>query len=152
VSRCLSDDALARVQAELASAAERAHLAACAACTGRYRQQRRELHLITQVLHDPPEPRMRPARPRPRRWLPAAIGLSAAALALLIWVEVLVWRVVTPPPPTMQAQDVAAILADVSASLFPISGDPTPATSQDPASSLEAMAEELDRTLSGGRP
>ena len=35
MSACLSDDALDRVHADLGSIAERAHLAACAACTGR---------------------------------------------------------------------------------------------------------------------
>ena len=56
--------------------------------------------------------------------MPATVGLAAVAAALLIWVEVAVWRAVTPVPPTMQPQEVAAILADVSAALFSVSGDP----------------------------
>ena len=40
MSRCLSDDALERLEAELASVAERAHLAGCAACTARHRRIR----------------------------------------------------------------------------------------------------------------
>jgi hypothetical protein len=154
MSGCLSDDALTRVHAELASAAELAHLAACAACTGRYRRQRRELTLITGVLRDTREPRARAVSGR-RRWLPAAVGLSVAAVALLLWVEVAVWRAVTPLPPTMQPHEVAAILADVSASLFSVSGDPSADESRallDTRQSLEVMAQEIDGHLAGGQP
>jgi hypothetical protein len=157
MTRCLSDDALERVEAELASVAERAHLAGCAACAARHRQIRGELALITGVLRDTPEPGTRPAPARRVRWMPATVGLAAVAAALLIWVEVAVWRAVTPVPPTMQAQEVAAILADVSAALFSVSGDPpaaaTPgATTEEPALSIEVMAKELDQALTGGEP
>jgi len=151
MSSCLSDDALERVHADLGSIAERAHLAGCAACTGRSRRLRRDLDLITAVLRDTREPltRVAPAR---RRWMPAAIGLSTAALALLVWVEVAVWRAVTPVPPTMQPQEVAAILSDVSASLFSVNGDPVPATGDEGPLSLEGMAREVDSSLTGGEP
>jgi hypothetical protein len=151
MSACLSDDALARAHADLASIAERAHLAACAGCTGRSRQMRRDLDLITAVLRDTREPLGRVTRTR-RRWLPAAVGLSAAAVALLVWVEVAVWRAVTPVPPTMQPQEVAAILTDVSASLFSVSGDPASGSADDGPLSLENMAREVDSTLTGGEP
>jgi hypothetical protein len=158
MSRCLSDDALTRVQAELAMPAERAHLASCAACTGRSRRLRHDLDLITGVLRDTPEPPPSAVSAR-RPWLPAAVGLSAAALALLLWIEVAVWRAVTPVPPTMQPHEVAAILADVSASLFSVSGDPSatasstgPAESETTPLTLEAMAQELDSNLTGGEP
>jgi hypothetical protein len=150
MSACLSDDALARVHTDLASIPERAHLAACAACAGRARQLRRDLEVITAVLRDSREPLARVTRTR-RRWLPAAVGLSAAAVALL-WVEVAVWRAVTPVPPSMQPQEVAAILSDVSASLFSVSGDPVPGTGDDAPLSLESMAREVDSTLTGGEP
>jgi hypothetical protein len=162
MTRCLSDDALERVEAELASVAERAHLAGCAACAARHRQIRGELALITGVLRDTPEPGTRPAPARRMRWMPATVGLAAVAAALLIWVEVAVWRAVTPVPPTMQAQEVAAILADVSAALFSVSGDPpattTPAAiapaviAEEAPLSLEVMARELDQALTGGSP
>jgi len=157
VSACLSDDALERVEAELATVAERAHLAGCAACAARHRRIRDELALITGVLRDTREPRTRPVAARRRRWMPATVGLAAVAAALLIWVEVAVWRAVTPVPPTMQPHEVAAILADVSAALFSVSGDPaaltTPgATTEDPAATLETMARELDQALTGGEP
>ena len=151
MSSCLSDDALERVHADLGSIAERAHLAGCAACTGRSRRLRRDLDLITAVLRDTREPltRVAPAR---RRWMPAAIGLSTAALALLVWVEVAVWRAVTPVPPTMQPQEVAAILSAVSASLFSVNGDPVPAAGEEGPLSLEGMAREVDSTLTGDEP
>jgi hypothetical protein len=155
MSPCLSDDALDRVHADLGSIAERAHLAGCAACTGRSRQLRRDLDLITAVLRDTREPLTLPLTqiaPARRRWLPAAIGLSTAALALLVWVEVAVWRAVTPVPPTMQPQEVAAILSDVSASLFSVNGDPVPATGDEGPLSLEGMAREVDSSLTGGEP
>ena len=151
MTSCLSDDTLERVHADLGSIAERAHLAGCAACTGRSRRLRRDLDLITTVLRDTREPltRVAPAR---RRWMPAAIGLSTAALALLVWVEVAVWRAVTPVPPTMQPQEVAAILSDVSASLFSVNGDPVPAAGEEGPLSLEGMAREVDSTLTGDEP
>ena len=154
MSPCLSDDALTRVHADLGSIAERAHLAACAACTARSRRMRGDLDLIAAVLRDTPEPVTRSAPVRaPRRWLPAAVGLSAAAAVLLVWVEVAVWRAVTPVPPSMQPQEVAAILSDVSASLFSLSGDPGSASpAEESPQSLEAMAREVDSTLTGAEP
>ena len=154
MSPCLSDDALTRVHADLGSIAERAHLAACAACTARSRRMRGDLDLIAAVLRDTPEPVTRSAPVRaPRRWLPAAVGLSAAAAVLLVWVEVAVWRAVTPVPPSMQPQEVAAILSDVSASLFSLSGDPGSASAaEESPQSLEAMAREVDSTLTGVEP
>jgi hypothetical protein len=154
VSPCLSDDALTRAHADLGSIAERAHLAACAACTARSRRMRGDLDLIAAVLRDTPEPVTRSAPVRaPRRWLPAAVGLSAAAAVLLVWVEVAVWRAVTPVPPSMQPQEVAAILSDVSASLFSLSGDPGSASAaEESPQSLEAMAREVDSTLTGAEP
>ena len=152
MSRCLSDEALERVLAELASVAERAHLAGCAACAARHRRIRGELALIAGVLRDTPEPRMRPAPARRPRWMPATVGLAAVAAALLIWVEVAVWRAVTPVPPTMQPHEVAAILADVSAALFSVSGDPPAAITEDPVLSLDLMTQELDQALTGGEP
>ena len=157
MSRCLSDDALERVETELASVAERAHLAGCAACAVRHRRLRGELALITGVLRDTPEPRPRPVPAGRRGWMPATVGLAAVAAALLIWVEVAVWRAVTPVPPAMQPHEVAAILADVSAALFSVSGDPgtlttAGATTEDRATSLETMAQDLDQALTGGEP
>ena len=156
---CLTEEALERVLAELATATERAHLASCAACTGRYRELQRDLASITGVLRDPVMGHSRPARRLGRRWMPApvpatvpaSIALSVIAAALLIWVEVAVWRAAEAPP-TMQPQEVAAILSDVSASLFSVSGDPALTAADETAPSLEAMAAEVDGALTGGTP
>ena len=160
MTRCLTDDALARVLAELATDAERAHLASCATCARRWRGARHELTTIVGVLRDTREPRPRAVVLR-RRWLPAAVGLSAVAVGLLMWVEVAVWRAVTPAPPTMQPQEVAAILADVSASLFSLTGNPRAGAVTSPGTldagdeaplTLEAMAQEVDSHLTGASP
>jgi hypothetical protein len=147
---CLSGDALARLQAELASPAERRHVAGCAACTGRARRLAREVDLIAGVLRDTREPRGRVAARR--RWLPAMVSLAVAGLALLVWIEVMVWRAVTPVPPTVEPQEVTAILSDVSTSLFSVNGDPSRAQPGEPPQSLEALAREVDSTLTGGEP
>ena len=151
MSGCLSDEALERGQVELGTVAERAHLTGCAGCTGRYRRMGRQLMVVTDVLRDTTEPVRRAVPLLRRRWMPATVGLSAAAVALLMWVEVAVWRAVTPPP-TMQPLEVAAILADVSASLFSVNGDPSQAGAEESAPSLDAMAGELDSTLTGETP
>jgi hypothetical protein len=53
----------------------------------------------------------------------------------------------------MQPQEVAAILSDVSASLFSLSGDPGSASAaEESPQSLEAMAREVDSTLTGAEP
>jgi hypothetical protein len=61
----------------------------------------------------------------------------------------------------MQPQEVAAILADVSASLFSLTGSPRASVAAAPGPleisdetplTLEAMAQEVDSTLSGGEP
>ena len=49
MSRCLSDKALMRVMAELATPAEQAHLAACAACAARWREVSGEMGRIRQA-------------------------------------------------------------------------------------------------------
>jgi len=115
---------------------------------------RGNLDLIAAVLRDTPEPVTRSAPVRaPRRWLPAAVGLSAADAVLLVGVEVAVWRAVTPLPPSMQPQEVAAILSDVSASLFSLSGELGSASAaEESPQSLEAMAREVDSTLTGAEP
>src|SRR5262249_55334393 len=46
-------------------------------------------------------------------WMRAA-GAAVAALALLVWVEITVWRAVTPTQP----EEVTAFLSDLSATMF----------------------------------
>ena len=77
VSACLSDDACARARRPR-SIAERAHLAGCAACTGRSRQLRRDLDVITAVLRDTREPLILPGQDRARA--PALAACRGRAL------------------------------------------------------------------------
>jgi hypothetical protein len=52
----------------------------------------------------------------------------------------------------MQPQEVAAILSDVSASLFSVSGDPMTGAGDEAPLSLESMARDVDSTLTGAEP
>ncbi len=121
MSRCLSDRKLMRVLAELATPAERTHLATCASCSARHRRLTGEMETITRVLVTTPEPAPRRVTSA-RRWVPAVAALSAVAVAGLLWLEVIVWRALRPEPG--QVQQYAAVLADVSSALFSVSGVP----------------------------
>lgn len=132
MSRCLSDAALARVMAELGTSDERAHLATCVTCARRYRALTHDVDVIRHVLATTPEPPAR-AVPQARRLVPIVAALSAVAVAVLLWIEVSVWRAVQPAPPAPEAITLA--LADVSAALFSVSGEP--ARVQSPLQELE---------------
>ena len=121
MSRCLPDRSLTQLQAGLGSDAEHAHVESCPGCAKRLRALARDLAVITRVLATTAEPPTRTVRTA-RRWLPAAVGASALAVAALLWVEGAVWRAVTFVPPTMRAEEAAAILTEVSAALFSIPG------------------------------
>jgi hypothetical protein len=123
VTRCLSDKALIRVIAELGSPADHAHLAACATCTARRQEVSADLRRIRQVLLATPEPARR-AVPRPRRSLVALTGLGAAAIAAFIWVEVVAWRTIQPAEDLTSVEQVEAALADVTAAIFSVDGEP----------------------------
>jgi len=138
MSRCLSDKAVTQVQAGLGSEAEQAHLQSCPGCAQRLRALARDLAVISRVLATTAEPPTRTVRTA-RRWLPAAVGASALAVAALLWVEVAVWRAVTFVPPTMQPEEVSAILTEVSAALFSIRGyAPAPAQADELVPRLES--------------
>ena len=68
-----------------------------------------------------PMPHTRPV-PSFRRWIPAAAGAGALALAALLWVEVAVWRAVTDVPPSMRPEEASAMLTEVSLALFSLRG------------------------------
>jgi hypothetical protein len=119
----LSERALVHVEAGLGDTADRGHLESCLVCARRLQTLGRDLALVTRTLTDTTEPRLRPA-PVFRRWVPAAAAAMGMALAALLWVEVAVWRAVTYVPPSMQPEEARAMLAQVSASLFSLGGDP----------------------------
>ncbi|MBI2197636.1 MAG: hypothetical protein HYU42_03415 [Candidatus Rokubacteria bacterium] len=121
MTRCLPDKSLTQVQAGLGSEAEHAHVQSCPGCAQRLSALARDLAVISRVLATTAEPATRTVRTA-RRWLPAAVGASALAVAALLWIEVAVWRAMTFVPPTMRSEEAAAILTEVSAALFSVRG------------------------------
>ncbi len=119
MSPCLSSRALMRVVAGGGRPEQRHHAGTCARCLARRRAIDAAVDRATTVLLGTEPP---PAwRPRLRRyWLPASATV-AVFVVLLVVGEVRLWRAVTPPatPPS----DVAAFLADVSATLFSLDPD-----------------------------
>ncbi len=138
MSRCLSDETLMRVAAELGTEAELAHLATCAACATRHRRVTGEVDMIRQVLVSTTEPRRRTA---PSRWRSVATvaALSAAAVGALVWIQVAAWKTIQPTTDPAQEQ-MSAALADVTATLFSVDGEPRLA----PSESLVVTALEQD--------
>ena len=129
--RCLSDAALERLVADLATAEERAHLAGCLTCTGRHRRIVDDLGAVARVLMtERPAPRARAATRR--RWAVAALVTAAAAV---LWTGAGQWwpgRALRATPP----QQVAVALADISSVLFSVDGEPDRVRSESPISSL----------------
>jgi len=132
MSPCLSDDRLTRVVAELGTNAELAHLATCVTCTGRYRRLTGEVDLIRRVLLTTAEPQRRAVR---SRWgsVAAVAALSAAGVAALFWIEITAWRAIQPASDLAQAEQMSATLADVTAALFSVDGEPQVALADSPA-------------------
>jgi len=112
MSRCLSERTLMRLIAGGGREAQRAHLAACDRCEARYRAIGDALDRVREVLLHT-EPPLRSAPLLARYWMPA-IAAAVASLALLVWVEITVWRAVTPAQP----EEVTAFLSDLSATMF----------------------------------
>ncbi len=135
MSRCLGEEALMRVVADLATADERAHLAACAACAARHRRVLGELDTVARVLVAGPVARPRRA-PAVRRWTVVA-ALSAVAAGALVWTEVVAWRTIQPAQDPARAQQLAAALAEVSSVLFSVDGEPSRALASSPVPGLE---------------
>jgi hypothetical protein len=123
MSRCLSDKALMRVLADLGSETDLSHLASCATCAARRRKVSGEVDRIRHVLLTTPEPVRRTA-PMSRRSMVAVAGLTAAAVGALLWIEVAVWKKIQPTPDPTGVEQVEATLADVTASLFSVDGEP----------------------------
>jgi hypothetical protein len=144
MSGCLSDAALARVMAELGTMDERAHLATCVTCTERYRELTRDMDVIRHVLATTPAPV--PATrtvARTPRWVPVTAALAAVGVAALLWIEVAVWRALQPVP-----EPLTVALADVSAALFSISGEPARVFAQSPLRDL-TQEHEVDTACDG---
>lgn len=131
MSRCLSDTMLLRVVAELGTPAQHSHLTTCATCAMRYRRFRGELGMIRQVLVNTDEPRWR-AVPSRLRTVAGAAALAAVAVAALLWIEVTAWKALQPAPDVASAEQIETTLADVTAALFSVEGEPTRVGSESP--------------------
>jgi hypothetical protein len=92
MNRCLKDQALMLLHLGEQAGAERAHLAECEACAGRYRQLGTDLRAIAQTLREAPPPKSVGHRIRPFtiRWLPAAVAIGVAVV--LTWGGLRLWR------------------------------------------------------------
>ena len=121
--RCLSDDALLRVASELGTPAQHSHLTSCGSCGIRYRRWSGELGMIRQVLATTEEPR-RLAAPSRLRTVAGVAALTAAAVAALLWIEVTAWKAFQPEPDVASAEQLETTLADVTAALFSVEGEP----------------------------
>jgi hypothetical protein len=91
MSRCLKDQTLLSLHDGEETGAERAHLAECEDCAGRYRQLGTDLEAITQTLRGSPPPLSvgHRARPFTVRWLPAAVAVGVALV--LTWGGLRFW-------------------------------------------------------------
>ena len=91
MSRCSKDQALLLLHCGGRSRRERAHLAECASCAGRYRQLGSDLEAIAKTLREsPPPPSVgHRARPFTVRWLPAAVAVGVALV--LTWGGLRFW-------------------------------------------------------------
>jgi len=98
MNRCLKDQALLSLRDGEGTGAERAHLAECKACAGRYRQLGTDLEAIAQTLREAPPPKSVGHRVRPFtiRWLPAAVAVGVALV--LTWGGVRLWSPSAPAP------------------------------------------------------
>jgi len=136
VKRCLSDSAQVRVQAYLAGDAERAHLAACSACAARQLHLTAQMGAVARTLSLTPERGLRRA-PSTRRWLMIGAA-SAVTVVALVTIEVAAWRTVQNLSDRTQIDQLAA-LADVSATLFSLKGEPAGAPAGDATAPLRQI-------------
>ncbi|HXJ82224.1 MAG TPA: hypothetical protein VMS64_26525 [Candidatus Methylomirabilis sp.] len=149
MSRCLSDKALMRLVAELGTAAERSHVATCAACAARQRRVGHDLDRIRQVLLTTSEPPRHVTQSR--RWSVVGVtGLAAVAVAALVWIEVAVWNTIQPAEDPASTEQVEAALEDVTAALFSVDGEPTRSLAD--ASTMNALEPESARSVGCEEP
>jgi ferric-dicitrate binding protein FerR (iron transport regulator) len=117
---CLSDRAIERAVAGLASVEQRAHLGACLMCAARHRRVASDLRALARVLATGAAPR---PRRRPARWGVAAAAGCALAAAALLSLHPGAWPGREASRDAGQ-QQVAMALADISSALFSLHGEP----------------------------
>src|SRR5438128_1227569 len=117
------------------------------ACRDRRRVEG-ELDGIRQVLVTTAEPR-RLAAPS-RRWsIAAMVTLSAAAVGALLWIEATAWKTLQPAPDAARAEQIAAVLVDVSAALFSVDGEPALALAESPVATALGQGGDTDPVCDG---
>jgi len=112
MNRCLKERDLFLLYEGEGTAAERAHLAECAACAERYRRLESDLGAITQALRQAPRPE--PARsyssfPWAARWATAAV-IAAWAL-VVVWQGIRIWQ---PAAPAVADGETWAVMEELS--------------------------------------
>lgn len=138
MSRCLSDRALARMLAELAAPAERAHLAVCSGCSVRFRRLHRDIGAIAGVLASTTDAGTQ-RRPVPWRWRAAAAMVAAASVAGLLWVETTMWTASRSMTDPGMDREIALALEDLWSSVLSTDGESS--RSLDPSALLAEAAE-----------
>lgn len=125
MNACLSRRALERMLADLATPAQRAHLAACSACAVRFRRLHRDVELIADVLVSTRE--IGPALPPVRwRWRAGVAALGALCVAGLLWIELTMWTATRAMSDAESEQEIALALDDLWPSFFSSGSEPTP--------------------------
>jgi hypothetical protein len=112
MSRCLRDRTLLLLYYGGGISSQRTHLTKCEACAARYRQLKRDLEAISQVLREKPYSATVAHRSHPFtvRWWP--IGAALALALVLVWVSVRIWNPSAWPPPKGASNGEAWSLMD----------------------------------------
>ena len=119
----------------------------------RLRRASRELAAVARVLSETPEPSGLVERSRPVWWTSAAGVAATALVAALVWTEVALWNGHVPglsPSEVEEAQSaqLAQALESLSATMFSVSGEPTPAFAETEAAPAEPeeLGDDCDAT------
>src|SRR5439155_137278 len=73
----------------------------------------------------------------------------AAAVGALLWIEATAWKTLQPAPDAARAEQIAAVLADVSAALFSVDGEPALALAESPVATALGQGGDSDPVCDG---
>jgi len=76
-------------------------------------------------------------------------GLPSAAVGALLWIEATVWKTLQPAPDAARAEQIASVLADVSAALFSVDGEPALALAESPVATALGQGGDTDPVCDG---
>jgi hypothetical protein len=123
MKRCLSTKALLRLYARDGTEEQRRHVDTCGACSRWYQRMSRELEAVKWVLLDTEEP-VTAVAARTRLWVPVSAVATALIVLVLLWSNSAVRSPVRRAQQPMPAHEAAAVLEDVSLTMFSIEGRP----------------------------